>query len=286
MPDIKKISNDLRFRAWWIFRMLFRPCNLEIHLADHCNLNCAGCSHYSPLAEPTFCDVAELKESLSKLSAYAKAFRTIRLLGGEPLLNPKVSEIVGMIREYFPHNEIELVTNGLLLMRSHSDNIDEAFWECCRTNNIVIGATVYPTGCDYDALKRMCKDNGVQFHIYGDRTVQSGFEVYALNPDRKGCRLNYYRCHEMDFLQLVGGRIYSCPQCAYVGALNKALGYDFKHRKGDYIEVDDIKCRFSLRLFRLRAKPFCKYCVFPRRKVDWRPSKRSASEWVYSDKIE
>lgn len=283
MLNIKKIGSDLRFQAWWIYRMLFRPCNLEIHLADHCNLNCAGCSHYSPLAEHAFCDIGQLMESLSKLSAYAKAFRTIRLLGGEPLLNPNVSDITKVIREYFPHNEVEVVTNGILLRNSHSGHIDESFWECCRINNIVIGVTVYPVGVDYDALKRMCKEKGIQFHIYGDRTVRSCFEVYALSPDRNGCILNYYRCHEMDFLQLVGSRIYSCPQCAYVGVLNKAFGYDFGHRKGDYLEVDDIDSRWSIRRFRLRAKPFCKYCIFPRRKVDWQLSKRSADEWVYKN---
>ena len=280
---LKKLWSDLRFRAWWIYRMLFRPCNLEIHLSDHCNLNCAGCSHYSPLAEPTFCDIVQLEESLSKLAAYAKAFRTIRLLGGEPLLNPNVSDIAKMVREYFPHNDIELVTNCLLLMRSHADHIDETFWESCRTNHIAIGATVYPTGLDYDVLKRACKEKGIQFRIYGDRSVPSCFEVYALDPDKKGCKLNYYRCHEMDFLQLAGGKIYSCPQCAYVGALNKAFGYDFKHHKGDYLEVDKIDSLQSIRRFRLRAKPFCKYCIFPRRKVDWRPSKRSADEWVYKN---
>ena len=26
------------------------PLVIEIHLTDHCNLNCIGCSHYSPLA--------------------------------------------------------------------------------------------------------------------------------------------------------------------------------------------------------------------------------------------
>ena len=30
--------------------------SLEYHIVDHCNLNCAGCSHFSPLAEHWFVD--------------------------------------------------------------------------------------------------------------------------------------------------------------------------------------------------------------------------------------
>lgn len=27
---------------------------LEVNLADHCNLNCQCCDHFSPIAKPTF----------------------------------------------------------------------------------------------------------------------------------------------------------------------------------------------------------------------------------------
>lgn len=27
---------------------------VEFHLADHCNLNCRGCGHFSPIADETF----------------------------------------------------------------------------------------------------------------------------------------------------------------------------------------------------------------------------------------
>ena len=29
----------------------------EVHLVDHCNLNCKGCSHFSPVSEKKFVDV-------------------------------------------------------------------------------------------------------------------------------------------------------------------------------------------------------------------------------------
>ena len=40
---LKKIQAINTFGFW-----------LEVHLAEHCNLNCKGCSHFSPLAEKEF----------------------------------------------------------------------------------------------------------------------------------------------------------------------------------------------------------------------------------------
>ena len=30
---------------------------LEVHVVNHCNLNCAGCNHFAPLADPWYIDV-------------------------------------------------------------------------------------------------------------------------------------------------------------------------------------------------------------------------------------
>ncbi len=31
--------------------MLIKLALLEVHVVHHCNLNCAGCAHYAPLAD-------------------------------------------------------------------------------------------------------------------------------------------------------------------------------------------------------------------------------------------
>lgn len=277
---MNKIIKTIHVQAWWIYRLLFKPCNLEIHLSEHCNLNCVNCSHYSPLATPKFCDVSKLRISLSKLSCFASEFRAIRLLGGEPLLNPNIVEIISTVRDAFPNTEILLVTNGILLVPPYAKHINETFWEACRHNKISISITVYPTGIDPEEIERICLDNGVDFSIYGVRTGDFGFEHYSLDPQCRGNILNYYRCRNMDYLQLVEGKIFPCCQCAYVEHLNKSFGYNFKQNKRDYIDVDNIHSRFAIRRFRWRAKPFCKYCVFPRQKTNWHRSQRKANEWV------
>jgi organic radical activating enzyme len=47
----------------------------------------------------------------------------VTLFGGEPLLHPRVKEIVFLIRNAWPHSKIRLITNGYLL-----DKFEPDFW--------------------------------------------------------------------------------------------------------------------------------------------------------------
>ena len=62
---------------------------LEHHIVDHCNLNCGGCSHFSPLADPWFEDFDTFKKDFLQLYDITHGnVGVIRLMGGEPLLHP------------------------------------------------------------------------------------------------------------------------------------------------------------------------------------------------------
>ena len=280
MIIIRRMANMVLFRTWYLYRLLFKPYSLEIHLAEHCNLNCAGCNHYSPLAEPAFCNLEQLESSLRKLVTIRKSLRTIRLLGGEPLLNPDIVDIFRLVREYLKDSKIELVTNGVLLMPNRKKQISDTFWEACRNYDIIILLTIYPINLNYSEIEDTCKKHGVRVKIWGDRRVHLAFHLFRLNPAGCGSLNQYYHCSEIGCMQLAGDKIYPCAESAYVRHLNKAFGYEFKHRNGDYIEVHKIKNIFTLWLFRLRRKPFCSYCVFPRISMDWKQSERKVGEWI------
>ena len=94
---------------------------LEHHLVDHCNCNCAGCSHFSPLADPWFENLEDFKRDFKKLSEMTEV-QLIRLMGGEPLLHPQVGDFLKITRELFPKSQIQLVTNGLLLKKRKLEN--------------------------------------------------------------------------------------------------------------------------------------------------------------------
>lgn len=264
----------------WLMREYVRywqkPLRLDIHVAEHCNLNCISCMHYSPLAKPEFCNIAALERNLNYLSKIQHSFNCVRIMGGEPLLNPDLVNILRICRMYCTDIRIELVTNGLLL-KSMSD----AFWEACRLYGIVVSVTIYPVNVDYRTIEKLCNRHGVKSEVFAVRIGENAFFAYRVNPKGgKRVFMKFLKCYSSGCLQLVGNRIYSCPMSAYVQHLNNAFGYDFKQRSGDYVEVDKIKSVLPIRWLMCRPKPFCHYCELRGQGFAWKSSKCDPKEWV------
>lgn len=60
-----------------------RQLSFSVHLCEHCNLNCAGCSNFSPLAKEEYTDINIYKSDMERLAYLSKgeAYR-IQLSGG------------------------------------------------------------------------------------------------------------------------------------------------------------------------------------------------------------
>lgn len=277
------IFRKIFYYLWRLYCFAKAPCLLGIHIAEHCNLNCMGCNHYSPLAKPSFCDLPALKHSLSILRdrKVLNMFEGIDLIGGEPLLNPDIVEVFKIVRGDTPPQvalNIRLITNGLLLPK-----MSDSFWEACKEYDIIVGVTIYPIALDYDAIFALCKEKGVRYERFGDRTADNSFSSYPLITQPEDCgkrklRDNYYKCF-MQCMQLVDNRVYGCPQCAYSKYLNETFGTDFRVQKGDYLEIDNIS-KLKIIKFKFSPRPFCKYCKFPISSVDWKQSGHKAEEWI------
>lgn len=274
---IKKMYSKL----YTLFGCLLKPYPsiLEIHLADHCILNCYGCAHYSPIAPKNFCDLRILEESLKRLSKMQESFYEIHLLGGEPLLNPDIVDAIRIVRKYLDKTNIQIITNGILLPK-----MSDLFWEACRLYDILIGITIYPIEIKYDKLVSLCEEKSIKYKIFGDRTNMN-WHCYKLDCYEKGSKrsLNYEKCRLKVCWQLKGDRIYSCPTSAYIDFVNKRFGTDFKIRKNDYLQISKLFSKYQLRLFKFKTKPFCSYCILPLQNMAWNSSGKNIEEWVYTN---
>lgn len=96
---------------------MYKSKNLEIHAVDHCNLDCIGCSHESPLMPRRYEDPAVLERALRALWRCYRA-PLLKLLGGEPLLHPAIEKIIGVAKEN-TGARVRLVTNGTLLQQQY-----------------------------------------------------------------------------------------------------------------------------------------------------------------------
>ena len=101
-----------------LIKRLFHKKTLELHVTDHCNLNCKSCSHYAPIADEFYISLRELEQYYNNIkNSRVIFFSTLRLMGGEPLLHPNITEIIKLTRTYFSNINIVLVNNGIIIKK-------------------------------------------------------------------------------------------------------------------------------------------------------------------------
>ena len=113
---------------------------LEMHLMNSCNLKCRGCSHFSNIAtDEDIESVDSFGKNIERLSKVQPVIYKIRLLGGEPFLNPQIAEYCEIVRRFYPYTDIHIVSNGLLLIR-----IEDVILKKIADLKIAIDISVYP----------------------------------------------------------------------------------------------------------------------------------------------
>ena len=234
---------------------------IETHIEDACNLKCRGCSHFSPLAQPRRKDLQEFEAEFERL-AEIEDIRVIRLMGGEPLLNPAFMEYLRIAREYFPASKIALVTNGIL-----ADRLGQHAQEL-RDLNISVTVSVYhiPEQREFAYSER--HEKGQLYNISLDQSgAQDKGRSFADCDHRKmGCTF------------LRDGLLFPCGIAGTIGDFWRYFGLDW----GFTVESMgmDIFTHTAAELEAHIARPceLCRFCDTKRRPMTYRPFERSRNE--------
>lgn len=253
-----------------------------VHITNHCNLNCAGCNQFIPLAEKGFMDLDIFQRDISRLAELSdhEAYR-IQLLGGEPLINPKAIAYAKFAREQFPYAKITFLSNGVT-----ARNLSSEFYQECRENKIEIDFSPYPIDIDYDDLKNFVEQQGVICHIR-DRAVREFVKnPILLNPDeiRSHATSRWLSCsYANDCINLYDGKL----SCAIVSTIHWLKKYypeetqNIRVTPRDYIDIYQIKSINEIFEFFSHPFPFCKYCGREYSSVfEWKKSNCALDEWT------
>lgn len=230
---------------------------LELHTCDHCNLKCHNCNNFANYVEGEryyeydtfFKDSERLKKLISHISL-------IRVLGGEPLLNPDTYKYIKRLRELYPYAEITMVTNGILL-----PNASEILWQTIRETNAMVDLTAYPIL--YDKIdERIALLNSKKVR-HRNPFIASKFFPPII--ERYEYPLSYVDCM---CVNLRDGYLTRCPMQQYIADYNKANGTEFDVLAGK-INIYQIES-FEKLINRLH-KPFelCNYCGMWRQNELW-----------------
>jgi MoaA/NifB/PqqE/SkfB family radical SAM enzyme len=263
---------------------------LEMNLVDHCNLKCRNCDHYSNIAPKKFLSIEEFTRDIELLAQIcAGSLEAIKLVGGEPLLNPDIVKFLKVTRKHFPHSRIPLITNGLLLLR-----MGDEFWRALADYNVLLHVTEYPSGVNYEAIHAKVLEYGVLNNNLNNNGLfddDSPKYMVKFPFDIKGNQKRFYfiGCHHrICSCVLRHGRIYPCPPLAYIEYFNRHFGQNLLVSDADYIDLYQVSHYQEIADFLSGRIPFCRYCDIKHRfhhgnRFEWEQSSGQLEEYIWAE---
>lgn len=207
---------------------------LEVHASEVCNLNCRGCGHFANIADKEktpFLEVGSFRKDMLQLKTYFQSIKVFSLMGGEPLLAPKLDQYVVIIRENFPKTKIQILTNGLLI-----DKMSYTILDSLRKNNVVFVITQYPpTEEKMFEITRFLHKNFLDFYIAPFKV--KNFAKLIVEAGNEEPKKSYQNCPCKYRPFLESGKMYICPTSALIKRYNCRFDMKINPNDNDYIDI-------------------------------------------------
>lgn len=140
------------------------PHNIQIELVEGCNRMCDYCGIYSIWKNVKDRSIKKMEYSLAKDIAYdlGKWFGAKRIefaMHGEPTLHNKLTDIISIFRNHCEKAQLQLTTNGSLILKKGPDIIKTWFGQGL---NLLIVDTYHKR----EELVAICGQSGIQVSDY------------------------------------------------------------------------------------------------------------------------
>lgn len=250
---------------------------VDLPVTDRCNLGCASCSHFAPLARKApMVPRDEIRESLNLLrTACGEYVGDIYILGGEPLLHPELAGIIFDTSEAMPNAWRCVVTNMLLAM----EKLD-GLAGVLRDTGTLIGYSCYGEVNRKqvnDGLAK-CMSNHIMVTRFGENP--SNFTSYMKSVEPRFPITGKFSCPMNGCLTLRGCFLYLCSPVTYLEYPNSAFGMSLLASRFDRINLRDVEHPDEVLALANLPHPFCRHCdVAGNMNIGWRPSLGDRGEW-------
>ena len=263
--------------------------NIDYHIIDRCNLNCASCNHFSSLVPSTDKgkSIEQITSDLTLLSKVKEGFNCLTILGGEPTLHPELSKILRIARQIYPNKQINLVTNG-----TNYDKF-EKWRDSIIENNIHVILSLYPY-CD-DNMERAEKIRKI-LEPYNSFSVEStanedGFNYgFLSNSDNVAAEDDIIHCVRPFWCaQVKNGKLYICNFAAQFDRLKAFFGdkITFELDGKEYLDLNgDVTVKDFYNFINYARPNICYHCVDCVKKNasgprhHWTTTKKDINEWI------
>ncbi len=229
---------------------------IDVLLVDHCNLQCAGCDHFSYMSEPWFIDLKSLKEQLEIIKENIPWLEAVSLWGGEPLLHPDIIEICKITRNIFPKQQITIGSNGILIQTLSENDLQVL-------QDLKIGFQIsyyFSDEQNFNNITKILEEKKVHYCLTDSR---SHFQMTQINPWGTEDVTQYYTCGKAPLpeLTLKDYKLYKCAFSACIEKPSKKLNLNIPQEEGiDYLDIRKIT-KEKLYEFVFSPSKLCAYCT-------------------------
>jgi len=257
---------------------------IDIHITDHCNLNCRSCTHFSSIANEFFLDIDVFERDIKRLSELAQQqLGSMFLLGGEPLLHEELIDFFPIARMNFPNTNLIIITNGILLEKQ-----TDRFWKACKRYNIQIWVSNYRLKLNREIVEERAK----KFNVYIGYTTYGGdscdmeqdkiWGKWKLDLEGKQNWVDSFEhCSIKNCVTLKNGKLYTCPTLAHIEHFNKFFNKNLEPCEYDYIDIFQVDSHQAILDTMVKPIPFCRYCKSKEFELGiWETTKKDISEWT------
>lgn len=269
--------------------------DLRISVTDRCNIRCFYCM---PESGAEFVPVTSLLsfKQIARFTSVAASLgiRNVRLTGGEPLLRPKLPDLIGSLQEIRGIRDLALTTNGVLLANHAKELYDAGL----RRLNIHLDTL------DRERFLQISRRDDLPRVLAGlDAALDAGFKIKLNAVAIKGLsepdvislvrfgRERNIQVRFIEFMPLDAQNLWSLDQVLTADEMISALSGEFgplsavpdadprapatEYAFGDGIRVGfiaSVSRPFCLNCNRLRltAEGKLRYCLFAREETDIR----------------
>lgn len=260
LEDINLWSSD---RVLYSYNKRKEYDTIEFHVADHCNLNCKYCSMFSGLVdEEKYPSVTQYEKDMQQIKKCFRSVKRIKLLGGEPLLNPELDTFIKVTHDIYPFAQILVISNGLAIK-----GMDQKLIDCMRENNVELVVSYYKIlGKKADEIHAFLKKHEIRHRI--TPCITSFYKMYDLSGNQnKNENFQVCNCKE-GCTTLRDGKLMSCFVPSIIHIADERFHLDIVNQ--DYVDL--YQPELSSEIIRnAMKKPLevCKYCLIRGIQTEW-----------------
>lgn len=256
------------------------PLVIKFLASEKCNLNCSGCTHFAPLIDsPKTLTVEECRKDLQQLKQIFKYIKIIQFLGGEPLLNRELPELIEEVYKFFPYASINVITNGLLI-----PNVEHRLIDAMKKYNVHLQISLYPPTVKIkDQICKTLDEDHISYSLFGEIKE---FRRQYNTLGNKNMEENFYKCPDKVCHTVVNGKLGNCYYAATAAHANQYFGINIPYENSVYDLYNNHYTGAELLRKINSPSPMCSYCnSFPSPISPWKRVGKQAQleDWFWND---